>query len=214
MTPRFETTGGAMIGWFYASWPLAQLSATSDRLTLSVAIAGTYTFSPDQVAAIDTSGWGIRIRHTVLDYPPKLLFWPLRSPEAIVRGIADSGFHASAPAAVAEGRGGLPVRWQATALALTLGLAFVVDWLLAVNRWPESGRAFPHPGPFALLSAVILFTGSLASLRSRWFQSLIVKPERSIGEISPFLRFLSFMFGFASILFLLLILFHYAAPTA
>lgn len=98
MPHAFTTTGGARLGWINATWPLAQLSATPDKLTISIRLLGTYSFAPDQVSAITryvmvpVLGWGIRIHHCNADCPHHVIFWCLGSPDTLLRGIRDSGF--------------------------------------------------------------------------------------------------------------------------
>lgn len=97
----FTKTGGARIGWTNATWPLAKLSVTANKLTIQVKLLGTYTFAPEQISSIErytiipVLGWGIRIRHNVADYPEKIIFWCLGNPSSVLDGIRDVGFPAN-----------------------------------------------------------------------------------------------------------------------
>src|SRR5947209_164855 len=95
---HISMTGGAQIGWVNASWPLARLSATTDRLSITARLLGTYGFAPEQVSAIERHvlipvlAWGVRVRHQVPEYPQRIIFWSFANPDAVVREIRYSGF--------------------------------------------------------------------------------------------------------------------------
>src|SRR5262245_14998052 len=78
MTSTFSRTGGARIGSFNASWPLATLSATSDTVRLSC-IGRQYVFLKSNVRGLSRHGGvfstGLRIEHTVSAYPELVVFW-------------------------------------------------------------------------------------------------------------------------------------------
>src|SRR6266702_2967142 len=127
MQPSFTKTGGARFGWVNATWPLAQLSATHDKLTVTARLLGTYTFSPEQVSAVEryvmvpVLAWGVRVRHCVPEYPQRIIFWCIGSPETVLGGIRDSGFVPAASDSAVPVRRGMPVRWSAI-------IASVVIW--------------------------------------------------------------------------------------
>src|SRR5579872_6092973 len=126
MDQSFTKTGGAHVGGINASWPLARISATSDKLTLGVRILGTYTFTPEQVSAVEryvrfpVIAWGIRVRHHVPDYPQRIIFWSLAGPEPVLNGIRDSEFIPTALASTFPVRQGIPMRWSAIVAAIIL----------------------------------------------------------------------------------------------
>ena len=80
MPSPFKATGGARVGWTNATYPLARLSVTTDQLSISIQLLGTYTFAPDQVATVEkyvmipviTSG--VRIHHCNVDCPERFIF--------------------------------------------------------------------------------------------------------------------------------------------
>jgi hypothetical protein len=94
-------TGGARIGWFNATWPFAKLQATPDHLILKVLFSGTYTFPTSAVIAVQKFvripfiGWGIRIEHTITEYPAYIVFWYLGYPSTVLYLIEKGGFPAS-----------------------------------------------------------------------------------------------------------------------
>ncbi|CAN5458057.1 hypothetical protein BH09VER1_BH09VER1_55490 [soil metagenome] len=91
-------TGGARIGWFNATWPFAKLQATPDQLTLKVTFSGTYVFPISSVIAVHKFvhipfiGWGIRIEHTLPEYPAHIVFWYLGFPSTVLLFIEQRGF--------------------------------------------------------------------------------------------------------------------------
>src|SRR5437588_3506105 len=125
MQQPFTETGGAQIGWVNATWPLARITAQRDRLTITARVLGTYTFGPEQIHSVERYvlvpflAWGIRVRHHVSEYPQRIIFWCLGSPETVLRGIRDSGF---VPAASGPGpvRRGIPVRWSVIIASVVL----------------------------------------------------------------------------------------------
>ena len=203
----FTTTGGAHVGWMNATWPLAQLLATTDRLTISIRLLGTYTFTPDQVSAVErytmipVLGWGVQIRHCRTDYPQRVIFWSVGSPDTLLRGIRDAGFlPAASSSEIPRGRG-IAVRWSAILVA-------VVVWnALLLLDFSRSGSSPPQPGPFALVALLFAFALSVGTLVSPRLQRLVLKPGRSVGEISPFLRLLAFVSGIMVIVFSIILAF-------
>jgi hypothetical protein len=205
MPNPFTTTGGARIGWTNATWPLAQLSATADKLTISVRLLGTYSFTPAQVSAVEryviipVIGWGIRIRHCSADCPQRVIFWCLGSPDTILRGIQDSGFLPIASRSTSLQRSGMAMRWSAVIIAVAVWNAL---FFLGIGR---SGGVPPQPGPLILAPLVFAFALSVGTLTSPKIQRIILKPDRNVGEIRPFLRLLAFISGILMVIFSILL---------
>jgi hypothetical protein len=211
MSQSFTTTGGARVGWTNATWPFARLSATNDRLTISVGLLGTYSFAPEQVSAVEryisipVLGWGIQIRHCRADYPQRVIFWCLGSPDTLLRRIRDAGFlPAGSSSAIPHGRG-IAMRWSAILLAIAVWNA-----LLLLDFTRSSSRP-SQPGPFALVALLFAFVLSFGTLISPRLQQLVLKPGRSVGEIRPFLRLLALISGLMVIVFAVVVV--YAAFT-
>ena len=98
MPPSLKRTGGAGIGWVNASWPLATLHATQDRLNISALLLGSYEFSPSDVVALERYGFipilarGVRIVHLKRNYPASIIFWTFGNPEKLIRKVRDTRF--------------------------------------------------------------------------------------------------------------------------
>jgi hypothetical protein len=207
MPHAFTTTGGARVGWTNATWPLAQLSATPDKLAISIRLLGTYSFAPDQVLAVEryvmipVLGWGIRIHHCNAECPKRVIFWCLGSPNAVLEGIRNSGFLPAASSSASPERHGIAMRWSAIAIA-------VVIWnVLFLLGSGHTGGVPQHPGPFVLAPLLFAFALSVGTLMSPKLQRIILKPGRNVGEIRPFLRLLAFISGLLLVIFSILLAF-------
>jgi hypothetical protein len=206
MAQSFDITGGARVGWMNATWPLAQLSATADSLRISVFLLGTYSFTPDQVSSIEryvmipVLGWGIQVRHCVPEYPRKIIFWSLGSPERLLSGISGSGFQPAATPSTMDGSAGIPVRWSAIIVAVAVwnGL-FLLDQTRSV-------RPHSSPGLYSCIALLLLYGLALGTLRLPVLQRFVLKPGRNVGEIGTALRFLAFISGFMLLVFTILLL--------
>lgn len=205
MQPSFKMTGGARIGWINASWPLAKLSATQDKLTVTAHLLGTYNFTPQQVSAVEryvmipVLAWGVRVRHCVPEYPQQIIFWSLGSPDGVLGGIRDTGFVPVASNSAIPAHRGIPVRWSAI-------IAAIIVWN-ALFMLPFAGRGSAHSAPnwLVLVPLIATFGLSLGTLTSPTLQRLILKPDRSVGEIRPFLLLLTFVTGLLLVVFTILL---------
>jgi hypothetical protein len=98
MNPAIKYRGGAQVGWWNATWPLASLTCTPGTLNLYVFPFSNYRFGPEQVIAIEEHieipviGSGIRIYHNVPAYSRKIVFWWFGNPQSIISSICESGF--------------------------------------------------------------------------------------------------------------------------
>jgi hypothetical protein len=206
MKQLFAVTGGAQIGWVNASWPLARLSATSDRLAITVRILGSYSFTPEQVSAVERYAlmpflaWGVRIRHQVPDYPRRIIFWCFNDPTTVLQGIRDAGFDPKGIEQANVRGAGIPVRWSAIIGAIAVwNLLFILPFVgQARGRSPAGWRVL-----FPLYAVLVLF---FATLKFGTIQDLLLKPGRSVGEIKPFLRLLAFICGVLAIIFSAIVL--------
>ncbi|MBX3085818.1 MAG: hypothetical protein KF716_29540 [Anaerolineae bacterium] len=98
MNSEIVRTGGARIGRANATWPFAKLRCTASELVLDVAILGKYTFAKGSVTRIEkyTSlpviGQGVRLEHTIADYPARIIFWYLGNTQRLLEEIEAIGF--------------------------------------------------------------------------------------------------------------------------
>lgn len=201
MPQPFTSTGGARIGWTNATWPLAQLSATPDALTISVRLLGSYTFAPSQVAAVEryatipVLSWGVQIRHCRVDYPQRFIFWCLGSPDTVLRGIHAAGFVPTAPSSAVIQPRGFALRWSAIIIAVAVWNAL---FLLDFSRFHGTP---PPPGLAALVALAFAFAFSIGTLTSARLQRLVLKSDRSVNEVRSFLRLLAFISGIMLVIF-------------
>ena len=98
---RISKTGVFIFGGTYAIWPCVTLVATSDTLRLNSIMLGNYSFSPDQVIAIEVykKGFlsiGIKIHHNVPTYPQHIVFSCFGPLTKLIERIKETGFVPSA----------------------------------------------------------------------------------------------------------------------
>lgn len=83
-----------MVGRAQASWPLATLTVTREKLSLDVVLAGNFVFKPGDIVSIEPTGWfnsGIKINHTVSQYDDKVIF-SKGNPSGLIEKIEQMGF--------------------------------------------------------------------------------------------------------------------------
>jgi hypothetical protein len=76
----FAQIGGARIGFFNATWPLARVSADRDAIVLRLfPFIIKFTFSHDSITRLSRyrglTSTGLQIEHKVPHYPRFMLFW-------------------------------------------------------------------------------------------------------------------------------------------
>lgn len=188
MEPDIKVVGGSQIGWVSASWPFAKLVVSKDQLSLSC--LGTYIFEPQQIAALEPHGFipffarGVRIVHSRADYPTKMIFWCLGSPEKLISRIRDVGFLPKSSVAAMPPRQDVPFRWAALISAIA---AWNALFLLGNPETMEPRGRFGWP---ILLAIGLLCTTTWALPHSQSLQSLVLKPNRSFDEIKSFVGLL------------------------
>jgi hypothetical protein len=97
---KSKLIGGAMIDLM--GWPIAQLEATSSEINLTIRMTGReYVFPESSILSvrkyvmIPFIGWGIRIRHTIPEYPRLIVFSYLGYPSTVLKFIRSAGFPSS-----------------------------------------------------------------------------------------------------------------------
>jgi hypothetical protein len=197
MSSSISVRGGLRVGWLRASWPLATLTASERRLSVSTLLLGGYDFTPDQMVALEPHGnvpligHGIRLRHSRPDYPHRIVFWYAGSPRQLIARIQhEAGFvPRSPPAAAPAAATGTPVRPRALVVAIAAWL--LLGLLGGLTR--SMGAAPPWPFPFLLLGSVFLYAAAI--LRSPALQAWVLKPGRAVGEIRAVLSVLRLVSG-------------------
>ena len=204
---EYTVNGGARIGLVNYTWPLAKLMATADRLTLSTTMfglfgMGTYSFSREHVLSIERYGWipfigeGIRINHSVADYPEKIVFWC--KPTSVLAGLAGIGFssvHDSSEIPSRQSPRGFPLRW-------TPLIILVVMWNLLIGfEMVAHSAQTPLPGPLSLTALWILFGVSIAAIRFSYVPAILLKPGRSFDEVKPIFLLVATVSGIMAIVF-------------
>ncbi len=190
MNTAVNWTGGASVGGLHASWPFARLSCTAQNL--SIFLFGTYQFSPEQVVRIEPCGstplsWGIRIIHINPACPDKVIFYSFVGRDRLLQEIERVGFVPSASAADLPERRGIPWRW-----AFLIACLVVWNVLFFLDGSPWERHAL---GGGAIAAAAAAFLTSLALMFLPAMQSLALKPDRSIDEVLPTVRFFALIAG-------------------
>ena len=136
-------------------------------------------------------GWGVRINHLKADYPEKVIFWCLGSPDTVLRGIQSAGFQPKSPHPVQSVSRTFPLRWASVAVVIILWNA-----LIGFDLWQT-----PHPGLGVLAALGVLFFGSTGVWWLPPVRWAIMKPGRSPSEIRPLFNLLSLVSGFMLVIF-------------
>lgn len=185
----FTVRGGAQIGWINAGWPFGMLSVSPRSLTISSPFSRSYVFEPEQVVALEPSGWipilqrGVRIVHSNPRYPSRIVFVGFQSPERLIERVRQAGFIPARPDARVPSPPGLPIRGGVVLLlGPTCALLFLLDRLLP---WRLS---LP-------LTLALLYAAASALPLSTRLQSWLLKPGRSVDEIRLPLKVLRFASG-------------------
>jgi hypothetical protein len=183
--------GGSQIGWVNASWPLAKLNVSRDRL--SIASLGEYSFTPGQVVSLELNGsipilsTGIRVVHNRLDYPEKVIFLCIGNRRKVLEQISQIGFIPKG-LAVARPRG-FPIQWWVIIAAVVLwNCLFLIDRSFRSN---VPGAL----GPYSFIALLLLFLFSTATRFSESLQHAILRDGHHYGEIKSFLSLAQLVSG-------------------
>jgi hypothetical protein len=203
MSQSFTVVGGSQVGWVSASWPFAKLSVSKERLVLST--LGTYSFEPQQVAALEPHGVipiigrGIRIVHSRTDFPSKIVFWCFGSPDSLITRIKQLGFMPKGTLASVPQNRGIPYR--------ILGIVVVIalwNGLFMLDQADPSKKP-GEPGWLSLLAIGLLGAAAWALPYSKHLQSLVLKEGRTVSEIQSFMWLLRIVLSFLFVGFLVVL---------
>jgi hypothetical protein len=173
--------------------PLANLSANYNQITLNVFLLAKYKFHRQQVISLEKTWGGIRIRHTIAEYPANIVFLT-KDAQVFYDRLKQSGFLPAARVEDFPRRDGSPIYWQVIISAIILWNIFL---LFCANysylNFPFSYLAFPF--------LFILFI-SLFVKRSRFIQRFILKPNRHIKEVAPIFKLLALAASLFAVIFM------------
>jgi hypothetical protein len=205
-------SGGGQFGWVRASWPLVSMTVSANHLRLSGFIVGAYEFRPNEVVSLEPYGLlpiisrGVRIVHTRLDYPSKVVFWR-GSPEKLLGQIQRTGFRPSAIKSTALPARGFPISWKAIIISILVWNALLLaDHSRDVFAGLSSGEASFQPGLLTLLALLLAFGLSWGTKSSSRLQRFVLRDGHSVGEILPFLSLLQMISGIMLVVFSLFVI--------
>lgn len=193
MSQPVSLIGGASVGEMKLPQPLANLSANCNELRLNIFLLAKYKFQSQQIVSLEQTWNGIRIRHTIAEYPANIIF-STQNTQRFFNYIKGTGFIPAARVEDFPRRNGSPVYWQVVVLALILWNTFL---LICANRSYLSLSVTNLSLPFLF----VLFV-SISVQRSRFIQSFFLKPNRSIEEVAPIFRLLALLSGLFAMLFI------------
>lgn len=206
-----QITGGARVGRANATFPLATLKVTRNRLEINASIIGNLVFLPSDITSIEPYvsipfiGQGIKINHTVSSYNEKVIFWTFKDPKSVLLQIKETGFLDSESVSnlmlnrtVAEkqAQGGFPIKKSVAILLIVLWNVFLLADFIPFFLGNRKGIPI---GNGVLTAIGLVFLTALLSLVSPSFRTLILKEGRDWNDIK---RFAILLLVVSSILFL------------
>ncbi|RZJ61612.1 MAG: hypothetical protein EOO45_23165 [Flavobacterium sp.] len=199
---ELKITGGAKIGAFNASWPLAKLHVTRDKFEINVGFMGKYIFLPGDITGITSyiGGYkvgssGVRITHTIPHYNDLVVFFPRANAAALMQSIADTGFmdndqlpgmQAQKEVRQLQEQGGFPLKKTAAIIVVAL-------WILMIAAGPATMLLTNDLSQFylgPLAASTMLITFLVLTLASVPFRDMVLKPGRKLEDIKVFIFFL------------------------
>ncbi len=214
MTGKFELTGGARIGTWDASYPLANLSVDKTVLKINASVIGNLVFQAKDIKSIEVYkpkiglglSKGLQINHTVENYPENVIFWTRIDPNIALLEIKKTGFlekNTAQPDTIStilklQEQGVFPIKTSAmVAFALGWNLLFILAFIPFFMT--EGARKFP----FSYLSIAlgIMLCTLILVLFSADFRSLILKEGRTLNDIKAVFYLITFIVSIQFIVF-------------
>jgi hypothetical protein len=161
MTSGFSQTGGARIGLFNATWPLATLTATSDALRLT-APGRECSFAKSDIRCLSRHGGlfsaDLRIEHAGPTCPEFVVFWTFRF-AALKSGLERLGYDVRQSSVNAAPLSGDPAFAAAFLsfvpyIGVLFGVAAIVRGFSSQTPW---GRATLGIGAAGIAFNLLLF---------------------------------------------------------
>jgi hypothetical protein len=208
---EFKNIGGAKIGMFKSTRPLATLTVTPTKMELSVTVIGKFVFLPEDVTSITLHPGGhkmlpgIQIHHNVPHYKEKVIYWSGTGQGELIRKIEATGFitntttlgtQALAEVRALQANGGFALRKSVTIALGALWLLLVIAGCTAMALTQNLATIFY--GIAAASGMVILF--SILVLASPGFATTVLKPGYNVADINKSLYFLMVILGFGLIM--------------
>jgi len=175
---------GARIGWWSASWPLADLKLGTEVLEISVPLAGTHRFRPEDVIRIEKRLHVLQVEHTREDVPETVLFFSPRRGR-ILDAIEKSGFRPCANESDKPPERPFPFRPAFVAVAALLWLGSIVVDVL--SGWPSREGFVWGPGMVTALG--LLFVGSILIRHWGALQRFALTNPEALGRMERQRRF-------------------------
>lgn len=204
---QYELTGGARIGMGNATWPLAKLKVSNDRLEINATIIGNLIFQPSDIISIEPYtqipllGQGIKINHKVEEYSSKVIFWTFKNPKTVIDEIEKIGFLQNKDnetvvrneeVLVRQKQGGFPIK-------KSVGIGAVVLWnmlfLSDILGFTRVGEKLPIGYGIITALSLVFFSSFLLLISSR-FRETILKEGRRLEDVKVFIYLLLFISGF------------------
>jgi hypothetical protein len=208
---ELNITGGARVGMANATWPLASMNVTKDRLTLNAGFVGNLVFRTEDIISlkpyyiIPLLGQGIKINHSIPQYKEKVIFWTFKNPNRIIEQIKQTGFLDYTSTEQHNDKGiivqrqqqrGFPVKTPFTIGVIVLwNILFLLDFLSITS----SDSAGVHLGIGAASALGIVLLSCILILVSKDFRKIVLKEGRELKDVNKILYFLIFI---CSLLFL------------
>lgn len=199
MDSTLQFTGGAKVGWTKISYPFAKLFVAPSFINLHVGFITfkeDYLFSPDDIISLEKFvvipyvAWGIKINHTISDYPEKVIFWSFKNPDDLLKQITSFGFQAKANPSTFVKRVGSPIHGFVLLTIVMLGYAAFTK---------DAKPAHETIGLFSSIYIISLFAFVFLADKINFIKSLIVKPNRNLNELGPLLKAMQIGLGLVSL---------------
>ncbi len=210
---EIKETGGARIGMANATWPLATLKVSEERLEINAGIVGKVVFRPSDVLSLSVhKGFsrGIEIKHRVQNYKSPVIFWTYQNPEELLKRIVATGILENKTAVSPEleseiqlyqSGGAFPVRWP---VAISIVVLWNVFWLMEILKIWKSELNGVWIGKGSLWALGIVLLTCMLVLWSGPARKILLKKGRTAEDVKATFYFILLVCGtiFLSLLFL------------
>ena len=206
--------GGARIGFLNATFPFASLRVDVDGIFLNVTLIGKYRFSFDSIIKIEKVGfipfigWGIRIFHSIEEYPSKIIFWCFGNPNKLKTQIESFAniksenqktlFEKMEDVQTIEKlkvKSKFPIKIHYIVLVVLIwNVLFWLDY---------SNSTLNSLGPFSLIAVIMVLLLALLIKFSDKVKKEILTDINSYNKVGGFINLLIVVTGFMSIIMLI-----------